>query len=136
MESWGGVESAGPAASIPSVPSGMLEQESHTFGFREQASPCSEIRSPQQMQMQGFMARRGASWLILPTSANRNPRILRPIVNREITMHNQSLLEARDPERLCTPKTTQARIRILGRGAQARRRSWVDIMDCRSKLES
>ena len=55
MESWVGVEPPGLAASISSVSSMMLEQETHTFGFRERASPCSDIRSPQQMQMQGFI---------------------------------------------------------------------------------
>ncbi len=38
-----------------SMPSSMLEHEAHMFGFRERASPRSDIGSPQQMQILGFI---------------------------------------------------------------------------------
>src|SRR5207249_4570698 len=63
-ESWrvvssvGGLRSllpAGAGGSESSTPSAMLEQEAHTFGFRERALPCGDIGSPQQRQIRGFI---------------------------------------------------------------------------------
>ncbi len=45
------------------MPSSMLEQEAQTLGLRERAFPLSDIGSPQQMQIFGFMRFAGATGL-------------------------------------------------------------------------
>jgi hypothetical protein len=52
-ESFGSEEGRG----LDSIPSAMLEQEAHMLGLRDNAFPCRGIRSPQQMQTVGSIAR-------------------------------------------------------------------------------
>jgi hypothetical protein len=40
---------------VSSIPSAMLEQDAQRLGFLERIFPGSAIRSPQQMQMLGFI---------------------------------------------------------------------------------